>query len=500
MIVRNEEGQLADCLTPVARLFDEIVIVDTGSHDATRQVAERFTPHVFDFAWCDDFSAARNESLRRSRGEWVMWLDADDRLTPQNFSRLEALFNQLNGGPQVYLMDTVCSSQYACEGGNLITHPRLFHRHPQLSWRGRVHEQLRSGSKAALQLPTAWSDVQILHVGYEDPVVQQRKRQRDVRLLRMDYAVDPDDTSTLLHLGLAYFHLGRYGQAGACLHRLLAAADAPADHLRQVYGALASIAIREGNFHDAIATLDHALLVFPTAEYLLYLRAECLYELDRYAEAQETLLRLVHGTAQPQYRGGIPADITTKLAPRKLADVLLMQREFASAEALLQSLLGQFPDDTLTWHTLGRLYLESRQRVKLLAVVEQLRRCPQGEVFAGTLLATWHLTNHELADAGPLIEQLIIQAPQMPLPRLLRAEWLAQAAAPVPDRIQACRDVLRLLPGNLEVRRMLGQLEQSQLVAMPCPSPAAANQTAHANPRDSCTSVVFGLGLPGGAA
>ena len=63
MIVHNEERQLADCLAPVASLFDEIVVVDTGSVDATRRIASQFTSHVFDFPWCDDFSAARNESF-----------------------------------------------------------------------------------------------------------------------------------------------------------------------------------------------------------------------------------------------------------------------------------------------------------------------------------------------------------------------------------------------------------------------------------------------------
>jgi glycosyltransferase involved in cell wall biosynthesis len=499
MIVRNEERQLADCLTPVATLFDEIVVVDTGSIDRTRHVAQRFTPHVFDFPWCDNFSAARNESLLRSQSEWVMWLDADDRLTPQNVSRLRGLLQQLGDDPQVYLMETVCPSQYACEGASLITHPRLFRRHPELWWQGRVHEQLRLASSGALRLSTAWSDVQILHVGYEDPTVQQRKRQRDVRLLRMDYAVDPDNASTLLHLGLAYFHLGRHDQARDCLQRLVALTKLPADYLRQAYGALANIAIRDGKFSAALAILDRALVVFPTAEYLLYLRAECLYELDRFDEAKDTLLRLIGGAAEPQYRAGVPADIRIKLAPRKLADVLLMQGQFAASETLLQSLLTQFPDDTLTWHTLGRVYLQLQQRVKLLGALEQLRRCPQGEVFADALLAAWHLAQRELDEAGPLIERLIGQAPQMPLPRLLRAEWLNQSAAPISDRIQACRDVLRVLPGNLDVRRLLHHLEASHIATNDRQPAARPNQTAAANPRDLSAYFVLDVGLSGHA-
>ena len=60
MIVRNEERNLADCLEPIAHLFDEIIIVDTGSRDRTREIAARFTEQVYEFPWCDNFSAARN--------------------------------------------------------------------------------------------------------------------------------------------------------------------------------------------------------------------------------------------------------------------------------------------------------------------------------------------------------------------------------------------------------------------------------------------------------
>src|SRR5206468_11124295 len=132
MIVRNEERQIAECLAPVSGLFDEIVVVDTGSRDATKAIAAQFTPLVFDFPWCDDFAAARNETLRRSRGDWIFWLDADDRVAPENVARLGALLDRLDHAPRAYLMNTVCSSRYACEGVNLITHPRLFRRHPEL--------------------------------------------------------------------------------------------------------------------------------------------------------------------------------------------------------------------------------------------------------------------------------------------------------------------------------------------------------------------------------
>ena len=80
MIVKNEEDVLERCLDSVADLVDEIVIVDTGSTDRTREIAARYTDKIFDFPWRDDFAAARNESFAHASMDYCMWLDADDVL------------------------------------------------------------------------------------------------------------------------------------------------------------------------------------------------------------------------------------------------------------------------------------------------------------------------------------------------------------------------------------------------------------------------------------
>jgi Glycosyl transferase family 2 len=78
LIVKNEEHTLGRCLNSLRSAVDEIVVVDTGSDDATREVARRYTDHVFDFAWRNDFSAARQFAFDQAQCEWVMWVDADD--------------------------------------------------------------------------------------------------------------------------------------------------------------------------------------------------------------------------------------------------------------------------------------------------------------------------------------------------------------------------------------------------------------------------------------
>ncbi len=82
MIVKNEEANISKCLRSVAGLFDEIVVVDTGSTDRTVEIAREFGGRVFDFVWVDDFAAARNAALARATGDCAFWLDADDVIDP----------------------------------------------------------------------------------------------------------------------------------------------------------------------------------------------------------------------------------------------------------------------------------------------------------------------------------------------------------------------------------------------------------------------------------
>jgi tetratricopeptide (TPR) repeat protein len=480
MIVRNEAHQLENCLAGAAPLFDEIVVVDTGSRDATKQIAARFTRQVFDFPWCDDFSAARNESLRRASGDWVCWLDADDRLAPAECQRLGGLLASLQDRPAAYLLETHCLPRYECEAASVISHVRLFRRHPEIRFKGRVHEQV-APSLTALGYELLSSDVKVEHVGYCDSATHQRKLQRDLRLLRMDYALDPDDRSTLVHLAMTCLHLGQLNEAERHLRRVVAGVQQPHDYLNQVYAALAKIALQSGRATEALAVLDEALRLLPDAEYLLLLKADCLYELDRYDEAHQTLLAIIRAGQQWHYRGSVPAEIKEKLAPRRLADVLRLKGRLDLAEAQLLALLHRFPSDTLSWYLLGRVYSQWGNWSRVELVAERLSTCPQGAAFGAILLAARQMAHGQWKPAESLVDQAIASAPQLPLARILRLELLFRAGAPVSAQMQACRDLLRVQPGNPDARQLLAQLEgvpagRVQLNAAPAapvPVPAA---------------------------
>jgi hypothetical protein len=97
VIARDEESNLPHCLESVRGIFDEIVVVDTGSIDRTAEIARSFGAKVFDFAWVDSFSAARNAALGHATGDYVFWLDADDVVEPKQSEKLAALLGSLQG-------------------------------------------------------------------------------------------------------------------------------------------------------------------------------------------------------------------------------------------------------------------------------------------------------------------------------------------------------------------------------------------------------------------
>src|SRR5437763_5569103 len=96
MIVKNEAANLPDCVGPVAPLVHEVVLADTGSTDDTRAVGERLGARVIDFPWVQSFAAARNASIQAATGDWIFWLDGDERLDADNLARLQALIAGLS--------------------------------------------------------------------------------------------------------------------------------------------------------------------------------------------------------------------------------------------------------------------------------------------------------------------------------------------------------------------------------------------------------------------
>lgn len=144
MIVKNEEEILERCLNSVAELADEIVIADTGSTDATREIAGRYTDKVYDFPWTDDFSAARNFVFSKASMEYIYSVDADEVLSPENREKFRLLKEKLLPEVEIVQMKYANQLQY----GTVYNfdeeyRPKLFKRKRDFVWEEPVHETVR---------------------------------------------------------------------------------------------------------------------------------------------------------------------------------------------------------------------------------------------------------------------------------------------------------------------------------------------------------------------
>ena len=142
MIVRDEEAVLARCLDSVQEAVDEIIIVDTGSIDRTREIARQYTEKVYDFTWCDDFSAARNYAFAQGTMDYLMWLDADDLLPLHSKQALLELKQNLD--PQVCVVMMPYHVSFDEQNNPRFTYERerLLKNGMGFRWQGAVHEAI----------------------------------------------------------------------------------------------------------------------------------------------------------------------------------------------------------------------------------------------------------------------------------------------------------------------------------------------------------------------
>jgi glycosyltransferase involved in cell wall biosynthesis len=222
LIVKDEEANLARCLASLRGAVDEIVVVDTGSTDRSVAVAEEHGARVFHFAWCSDFAAARNESLRHASGDWILYVDADEELIQSRAGELRRLCRRL--GPQAGAYLTILNPvDDRGTQGVIGSQWRLFRKVPGLRFEGRIHEQLRWPEPNPSTTQADQTVVHIRHSGYaDDPDLVARKGERNRALLELSIAEEPGQPAHRFYLGRQYAWERRFEEALPYLEQAIA--------------------------------------------------------------------------------------------------------------------------------------------------------------------------------------------------------------------------------------------------------------------------------------
>jgi len=206
MIVRDEEKDIGRCLESIVDIADELVVVDTGSVDNTRAIAAKYGAKVYEFEWVDDFSKARNYSIEKATGEWILILDGDDEFEKRDAAYLKELISR-NDPADIYIFNTICYiGEKAGSERILNVNIRLFKNIPELRYQGRIHESIIS-KKPDVRIEPA--GISIYHYGYLNSNVNEHdKRKRNMRILEQQLEEQPDNPYFLFCMGNEYFALG----------------------------------------------------------------------------------------------------------------------------------------------------------------------------------------------------------------------------------------------------------------------------------------------------
>jgi len=184
MIVKDEENVLERCLDSVKDLANEIIIIDTGSSDRTKEIAAKYTSQIYDFEWINDFAAARNEGIRRATSSWILVMDADEYFPPAESEKLKNfLEHEIPQDGLVYALSVMSYVGTSISQSNLSTGeiPRLFPNFQNIRYTRPIHEQLHATDGAKLRFHLAPGA--LFHTGYlKDTIAEKDKLNRNAQI------------------------------------------------------------------------------------------------------------------------------------------------------------------------------------------------------------------------------------------------------------------------------------------------------------------------------
>jgi len=336
MIVRNEAERLEACLASVRGFVDELVLLDTGSSDATVAIAQRCGAVVHQMDWPGDFEPARNEALKHVSGDWVLVLDADEQLLEEAKQPLRQLMAQ----PELLLINLLRFERGALQSpySNVS---RLFRRHPDIHWSGKYHTMVDDSVAALIAREPHWRIADcplpaLVHDGYRPELLADGAKAARLRAaMEAELALKPGDPYACAKLG--------------------------------------SLEVNEGNRRRGIELLRLGLAHCPPnahpERYELMLHLAMAMGTAMGPERQQESISL--------YRQALALSLPARLtlaARLNLAQALLEQGETEEAAALARGACQAAPELALAWFQLGVI---ERQRGQLAAAIAAYRQSLQ---------------------------------------------------------------------------------------------------------------------------
>lgn len=340
MIVKNEAARIGECLSGIASLVDQMIVVDTGSSDNTIELAQQSGAKVVSYEWHHDTAAARNFSLTHASYEWILVLDADETISPRDFPVIRNLITDPSYDGYIFFQRHYTNDpdtenwrindgsypegqQYA--GFFDVNVVRLFRNRPDIFYSDFAHELVEESIKDS---PKKNTGIPIHHYGIaEGRVSKVEKSQHYLNLLLKDLEKNPDSFKTHYLLGRQYYQLNDNVSSIVHFKKALAIKDTDAS----AFHGLALALTKSGDAEGALEALVRAIQINPSYEEPYYTLAVANIQLLQFKDALDAM------------------HLYLKLNPRGvkglnlLGYIYLKQKLFNMAEKQFRAALALYP-------------------------------------------------------------------------------------------------------------------------------------------------------------
>lgn len=330
MIVKNEEKVISRCLSSVEKLVDEIIIVDTGSTDRTKEIAAAYTTHIYDFEWVDDFSAARNYAASKASGEWILVLDADEYVDESNFNNFITKLKEDNGRFDAYAAKIINFSGVLGESLVQNYHDRIYKNNGKIYYYRRIHEQFKNKDNSPLDIQN--SNLVIFHSGYLNQTVREKdKSSRNKELLDKEMNTGEKNAFDYFNFGNEYFSNGDNSKAlNAYLKAYKLKKDFQLSWVPITVMQIIICLINLKKYNEALSVLSDAGNIYAATPEFQYLKGEIFFLRGQFEDAKKTFLDLINNNAN--YTSIIfRPDLKDQKPHLRLGEIFLYQKDYSDA-------------------------------------------------------------------------------------------------------------------------------------------------------------------------
>ena len=315
-MVRNEEKTLLRSLKSVGKAADEIIVVDTGSTDRTKEIALDFQAKVYDFPWQDDFSAPRNFALSKATGDWIVFLDADEYFSAATAHNLRPVVKKYHktgwrGCLLIHLYDIDTDNNNEILADTLVA--RIFTHDASYRYQGIIHEELLVDGHPVDNLTVVDAEeLSLLHTGYSSGLTE-RKARRNLNLLLKELAITDNPQRLYMYLAEAYLGLGEKEQAKHYAELDVSLGRRRTTYASRSYRILLQLSLEnDDSLSERLSLCRKAVQDFPEQPEFRADLAECLAAMGDYDKAVSEMEQALQ--SYEHYQGIEPMLLTPQQA------------------------------------------------------------------------------------------------------------------------------------------------------------------------------------------